>query len=156
MRPPFLYPLFASPSSVRGVGDKYAALLENLGIGKIIDLLWHLPYAVNDRRPGGFRLCSQKRRNQHRSDPGNRTYCSQKPQAALSGFVRRRGGKRTDARFFQSLSRFYPQKPAGRMRTSGQRQNRTVQRPLADEPIRIISSPRKTAGRFRKSNPSTV
>lgn len=50
MRPPFLYPLFASPSSVRGVGDKYAALLENLGIGKIIDLLWHLPYAVNDRR----------------------------------------------------------------------------------------------------------
>lgn len=50
MRPSFLYPLFASPSSVRGVGDKYAALLENLGIGKIIDLLWHLPYAVNDRR----------------------------------------------------------------------------------------------------------
>ena len=48
MRPSFLYPLFASPSSVRGVGDKYAALLENLGIGKIIDLLWHLPYAVND------------------------------------------------------------------------------------------------------------
>lgn len=43
MRPSFLYPLFASPSSVRGVGDKYAALLENLGIGKIIDLLWHLP-----------------------------------------------------------------------------------------------------------------
>ncbi len=50
MRPSFLYPLFASPSSIRGVGEKYVRLLQNLGIVKIADLLWHLPYAVNDRR----------------------------------------------------------------------------------------------------------
>ena len=50
MRPSFLYPLFASPSSIRGVGDKYLGLLHNLGIDRIADLLWHLPYACNDRR----------------------------------------------------------------------------------------------------------
>lgn len=50
MRPSFLYPLFASPSSIRGIGEKYAGLLQNLGIHKIADILWHLPYAVNDRR----------------------------------------------------------------------------------------------------------
>ncbi len=50
MRPSFLYPLFASPSSIRGVGDKYLGLLHNLGIDRITDLLWHLPYACNDRR----------------------------------------------------------------------------------------------------------
>ncbi len=50
MRPPFLYPLFALPLSINGVGEKYAKLLQNLGIFKIVDLLWHLPYAVNNRR----------------------------------------------------------------------------------------------------------
>lgn len=50
MRPPFLYPLFASPGSIRGVGDKYADLLKNLNIEKVADILWHLPYAVTDRR----------------------------------------------------------------------------------------------------------
>ncbi len=50
MRPSFLYPLFASPSSIRGVGDKYLGLLHNLGIDRITDLLWHLPYTCNDRR----------------------------------------------------------------------------------------------------------
>ncbi len=49
MRPSFLYPFFASPSSLRGVGEKSAALLEKLGIEKTVDLLWHLPYAVHVR-----------------------------------------------------------------------------------------------------------
>ena len=50
MRPSFLYPLFSGLSSLSGVGEKYERLLENLGICKVIDLLWHIPYSVNDRR----------------------------------------------------------------------------------------------------------
>lgn len=50
MRPSVLYPLFAPVSSIRGVGEKHARLLANIEAEKVADLLWHLPYAVNDRR----------------------------------------------------------------------------------------------------------
>jgi len=50
MRPPLLFPLFADITSVNGIGDKYAKLIDNLCGRRIIDLLWHLPYALIDRR----------------------------------------------------------------------------------------------------------
>ena len=53
MRPPILFPLFASITSISGIGDKYAKLLGNLDIKKIADVLWHLPYSLlkRDLRP---------------------------------------------------------------------------------------------------------
>ena len=50
MRPPFLFPLFADVTALNGVGEKYAKLLDNLCGRRVIDLLWHLPYALIDRR----------------------------------------------------------------------------------------------------------
>jgi ATP-dependent DNA helicase RecG len=54
MRPHLLTPLFASVTSIKGVGEKVAALLARLlGRGdavKIIDLLLHLPSGLVDRR----------------------------------------------------------------------------------------------------------
>ncbi len=55
MRPTLLNPLFASVASLPGVGPKIAKLLDRLvaeaGAGaRILDLLFHLPYATIDRR----------------------------------------------------------------------------------------------------------
>lgn len=50
MRPPFLFPLFADITAINGVGDKFAALVGGLCGRRLVDLLWHLPYALIDRR----------------------------------------------------------------------------------------------------------
>lgn len=49
MRPQVLFPLFASVTSVSGIGEKSAKLLENIEISKIGDVLWHLPHSVINR-----------------------------------------------------------------------------------------------------------
>lgn len=50
MRPKPLFPLFASVDSLPGVGAKIARLIEKLAGGRVVDLLWHFPNAVVDRR----------------------------------------------------------------------------------------------------------
>ena len=55
MRPHLLTPLFAAASSLPGVGPKTGAHLDRLlgpgnGPAKIVDVLFHLPHAVIDRR----------------------------------------------------------------------------------------------------------
>jgi ATP-dependent DNA helicase RecG len=50
MRPPVLFPLFADVSSLPGVGPRTAAALVRLAGPRVIDLLWHLPIGVIDRR----------------------------------------------------------------------------------------------------------
>ena len=50
MRPEVLYPLFAPLRSLSGVGQKLAPLLEKLTGGHVVDLLWHLPSGLIDRR----------------------------------------------------------------------------------------------------------
>ena len=49
MRPEILFPLFADVTTIGGLGEKSAKLLQNLGIGKVIDLIWHLPAGLIDR-----------------------------------------------------------------------------------------------------------
>ena len=51
MRPEPLFPLFAPVRSLPGVGTHMAGLLERLAGPRLIDLLWHLPAGVVDRRP---------------------------------------------------------------------------------------------------------
>ncbi|MEO1720604.1 MAG: ATP-dependent DNA helicase RecG, partial [Pseudomonadota bacterium] len=57
MRPDDLTPMFASAESLTGVGPRVAALLKKAvhlppGVTetRVIDLLWHAPHSVVDRR----------------------------------------------------------------------------------------------------------
>ncbi|MBI3707819.1 MAG: ATP-dependent DNA helicase RecG [Proteobacteria bacterium] len=51
MRPEILFPLFAPATELSGVGPRIGKLLERLaGGGRIVDLLWHLPTGLIDRR----------------------------------------------------------------------------------------------------------
>ncbi|GAA0593778.1 ATP-dependent DNA helicase RecG [Caenispirillum bisanense] len=51
MRPEILYPLFAPLTVLPGVGPKLAPLVERLVEGPhVVDLLWHLPSGMIDRR----------------------------------------------------------------------------------------------------------
>ena len=51
MRPEILYPLFADITTIDGVGEKNARLLEKLtGSRYLLDLIFHIPYNYIDRR----------------------------------------------------------------------------------------------------------
>lgn len=50
MRPTLLNPLFAPVTTLPGVGPKMAPLYERLAGARVVDLLWHLPSGVVDRR----------------------------------------------------------------------------------------------------------
>ena len=51
MRPEILFPLFAPATSLPGIGKKLGALLEAVAGGPhVVDLLWHLPTGIIDRR----------------------------------------------------------------------------------------------------------
>ncbi len=50
MRPPVLNPLFAEITKLPGIGERTARLIEKLAGPRVIDLLWHLPHALIDRR----------------------------------------------------------------------------------------------------------
>ena len=51
MRPEVLFPLFAPATSLPGIGKKFGALLEAVAGGPhVVDLLWHLPTGIIDRR----------------------------------------------------------------------------------------------------------
>lgn len=50
MRPQILYPLFTGIESLSGIGEKTAKLVRNLTGDKVVDLIWHLPSSLIDRR----------------------------------------------------------------------------------------------------------
>ncbi|HKY94809.1 MAG TPA: ATP-dependent DNA helicase RecG [Kiloniellales bacterium] len=55
MRPEVLYPLFAEATTLTGIGPRFGKLLAKLtehngAGGRLVDLLWHLPSGVIDRR----------------------------------------------------------------------------------------------------------
>ena len=50
MRPSILYSLFYPIENLAGVGKRYAGLLSSLCGNRVIDLLWHLPSSIIDRR----------------------------------------------------------------------------------------------------------
>ena len=50
MRPEILFPLFAPVTSLKGVGPRLGKLFEKLGTPQVVDLLWHLPTGIIDRR----------------------------------------------------------------------------------------------------------
>ncbi len=50
MRPEVLYPLFRPVGALKGVGSRFALLIERLTGPHVVDLLWHLPTGLIDRR----------------------------------------------------------------------------------------------------------
>ena len=50
MRPEVLFPLFAQVTTLPGVGPKIGKLIERLAGPHVVDLLWHLPSGIIDRR----------------------------------------------------------------------------------------------------------
>ena len=50
MRPALLNPLFAPATSLPGIGRGFARLIERLAGPLVLDLLWHLPSSLVDRR----------------------------------------------------------------------------------------------------------
>ena len=49
-RPEILFPLFAPVTSIKGVGSRIGALIERVAGPNIVDLIWHLPSGLLDRR----------------------------------------------------------------------------------------------------------
>ena len=49
-RPDILFPLFAEVTALSGVGPRIAKLIERLTGPRVVDLLWHLPSGLIDRR----------------------------------------------------------------------------------------------------------
>lgn len=50
MRPEVLFPLFAPVRTLPGIGPRLEKLVERLAGPKVVDLLWHLPSGLIDRR----------------------------------------------------------------------------------------------------------
>ncbi|WP_119421317.1 ATP-dependent DNA helicase RecG [Desertibaculum subflavum] len=50
MRPELLFPLFAEVTALTGVGPQVGRLLGKLGLRRVVDLLWHRPIGLIDRR----------------------------------------------------------------------------------------------------------
>jgi ATP-dependent DNA helicase RecG len=50
LRPQILFPLFAAIETLPGVGPKVAARIAALAGPRVLDLLWHLPIGIVDRR----------------------------------------------------------------------------------------------------------
>ncbi len=50
MRPQILFPLFTPVTALPGLGPRLAPLVEKAAGDKVVDLLWHLPTGIIDRR----------------------------------------------------------------------------------------------------------
>ena len=50
MRPESLFPFFKPVTSIKGIGPRLAVLVEKASGPHVIDLCWHLPSAIIDRR----------------------------------------------------------------------------------------------------------
>ena len=50
MRPQVLFPLFGEVTTLRGVGPRLGKLIERAAGPRVVDLLWHLPTGLIDRR----------------------------------------------------------------------------------------------------------
>ena len=50
MRPQLLFPLFAPITALTGVGPRLGKLIERAAGSRVVDLLWHLPSGLIDRR----------------------------------------------------------------------------------------------------------
>ena len=50
LRPQILFPLFAKVTTLPGIGPRMGKLVERIAGDKVVNLLWHLPSGIIDRR----------------------------------------------------------------------------------------------------------
>ena len=80
MRPQVLFPLFAPVISLPGIGPRIGKLIEKLAGPLVVELLWHLPVGIIDRRfapkvasaPAGSIVTLTVTVDSHRPPPRNR------------------------------------------------------------------------------------
>jgi len=80
MRPEVLYPLFKPVTSIKGIGPRMGKLIEKLAGAHLVNLLWHLPSGLIDRRyapkiaeaQAGAVATLTVRVRQHRKPPNKR------------------------------------------------------------------------------------
>ena len=90
MRPQSLTPLFAQTTSLPGIGPRLGKLVEKLAGPLVVDLLWHLPFAVVDRRNAPEVVARQGGRDRHHDRDGRRAPGAAQSAPALSRVVQRR------------------------------------------------------------------
>jgi ATP-dependent DNA helicase RecG len=102
MRPEILFPLFAPATALGGVGPRIGKAIERLAGPHVVDLLWHLPSGIIDRRfspkiaeaPTGAIVTLRVRVDRHRPGNGPRPYrveCSDETGAVELVFFKGRG-----------------------------------------------------------------
>ena len=102
MRPEVLFPLFAPVTALGGVGPRIGKAIERLAGAQVVDLLWHLPSGIIDRRfapkiaaaPAGAIVTLRVRVDRHRPGRGPRPYrieCSDETGAVELVFFKARG-----------------------------------------------------------------
>jgi ATP-dependent DNA helicase RecG len=82
LRPEILFPLFAPVTSLSGIGPRLRGLFEKLAGSHVVDLLWHLPTGIIDRRarptvseaPAGTIATLRVRVDAHLPGHGRRPY----------------------------------------------------------------------------------
>ena len=102
MRPEVLFPLFAPITALGGVGPRIGKAIERLAGAHAVDLLWHLPNGIIDRRfapkiaeaPEGAIVTLTVQVDRHRPGQGPRPYkveCSDETGAVELVFFKARG-----------------------------------------------------------------
>ena len=149
MRPALLDRLFAPVTVLPGIGATLAKLIERAAGPAVVDLLWHLPTGIIDRRAAPRSASSTRATGRTRSSPSRRgsRRTSRASAAARSGCVQRRH-RHADAGLFQRARAISCAAAAGRRRAGHQRPGRVLRRHAADG----ASGPRR-AGRQRGPDP---
>ena len=132
MRPLSLSPLFAEVTSLPGIGPRWGKLVERLAGPLVVDLLWHLPFAVVDRRNAPEVAKAQRGRDRHLHRHRRRAPGAAQSAPALSRLVQRRD-RQALPHLFQR-PRGLPQEAAARGRgPGGERQGRSLPGRGADD-----------------------
>ena len=135
MRPEILFPLFAPVTSLPGVGPRFAKLFERLVGPAVVDLLWHLPSDIIDRRftpkvadaPAGVIATITVTVDAHEPPRSPRQPYRVRCRDE-TGFLH--------LVFFHVKGDYLDAHLAGRRHPRGQRQGRAFQQPGADHPSR--------------------
>ena len=132
MRPQVLYPLFAPARSLPGVGPRLAAVVEKLAGPRVVDLLWHLPSGLIDRRfsPKVAAALPGTVADPDRPDPRSSTVGKLAP--ALSGYLRGRY-RRTGTGVLPCSRRLSGEGAARRRAPRGQRRRGALRPAITDD-----------------------
>ena len=139
------FPLFSPVDSLPGIGPRFAGLLEQLAGPHVVDLCWHLPSGLIDRRYAPKLARGRAGAHRHPDAPGRRSSGAAQQASALSRLLLRRDGL-DRAGVLPQQGRLPGQDPARGRDPAGQRQARGLQQRSADDPPRP-HRPARGAGR---------